>query len=274
VAGKVEGKVAIVTGAAAGMGTAHALALAREGADVAVVDICGDQPLSPISGGTMEVLDRLVQEVRALGRRAIAIKCDISKADEVERMVKTVIDEFGRIDILVNNAGVGSLAPFVDLTEQAWDFVMDVNLKGTFLCCKYVVPHMIEQKAGKIVNIGSIDGREAIPGFLHYCCSKAGVHMLTDALSKEVAAFNKNVNCVAPGAIWGTHMMDWVLRYLTPRGADPREAYVGLCQSMSTFGREQTPEDVANAMLFLASEESRNITGYTIYVDGGHKGAM
>ena len=102
----------------------------------------------------MEVLDRLVKEVRALGRRAIAIKCDISKADEVERMVKTVIDEFGKIDILVNNAGVGSLAPFADLTEQAWDFVMDVNLKGTFLCCKYIVPHMIEQKAGKIVNIG------------------------------------------------------------------------------------------------------------------------
>jgi len=273
-AGKVEGKVAIVTGAAAGMGTAHALALARAGADVAVVDICGDQPLSPISGGTMEVLDRLVKEVRALGRRAIAIKCDVSRPDEVQKMVETVIDEFGRIDILVNNAGVASLAPFVDLTEEQWDFVMGVNLKGTFLCCKYVVPHMIEQKAGKIVNIGSIDGREGMPGFVHYCCSKAGVHMLTDALSKEMAAFNINVNCVAPGAIWGTHMMDWVLRYLTPQGADPREAYDGFCRGVSTLGREQTPEDVANAMLFLVSEESRGITGYTIYVDGGHKGAM
>jgi len=273
-AGKVEGKVAIVTGAAAGMGTAHALALAREGADVAVVDICGDQPLSPVSGGTMEALDRLVQELRAFERRAIAIKCDVSKADEVERMVKTVIDEFGRIDILVNNAGVASLAPFVGLTEEQWDFVMGVNLKGTFLCCSYVVPHMIAQKAGKIVNIGSIDGREGMPGFVHYCCSKAGVHMLTDALSKEVAQHNINVNCVAPGAIWGTHMMDWVLRYLTPRGTDPREAYVGFCQRVSTFGREQTSEDVANAMLFLVSEESRSITGYTIYVDGGNKGAI
>ena len=273
-AGKVEGKVAIVTGAAAGIGTAHALTLTREGADVAAVDICRSQPLSQVTAGTAEALDKLVQEIRDLGRRAIAIRCDVSKADEVERTVKTVIDEFGRVDILVNNAGVWTMAPFVDLTEQAWDFVMDVNLKGTFLCCKYVVPHMIAQKAGKIVNTGSICGREGRLFFLHYGCSKAGVHMLTDALSKEVAAFNINVNCVAPGAIWGTHMMDWSLRYITPEGADPKEAYADFCQRMSTFGREQTPEDVANAMLFLVSEESRNMTGYTIYVDGGHKGAM
>jgi NAD(P)-dependent dehydrogenase (short-subunit alcohol dehydrogenase family) len=273
-AGRVEGKVAVVTGAAAGLGRAHALTLAREGADVAVVDICHDQPLSPVAAGTAGALDGLVQEIRALGRRAIAIGCDVSKADEVGQMVKTVIDEFGKIDILVNNAGVVSMAQLVDLTEQAWDFVMDVNLKGTFLCCKYVIPHMIAQKAGKIVNIGSIDGREGMPGAIHYCCSKAGVHMLTDALSKEVAQHNINVNCVAPGAIWGTSMIDWLMKYVTPEGADPKEAYLGFCQRLSTFGQEQTPEDVANAMLFLVSEESRNMTGYTIYVDGGHKGAM
>ena len=273
-AGKVEGKVAIVTGAAAGVGRAHALTLAREGADVAAVDICQSQPLSQVTAGTAEALDKLVQEIRALGRRAIAIRCDVSKADEVERMVKTVIDEFGRVDILVNNAGVSSMASFLDLTEQAWDFVMDVNLKGTFHCCKYVVPHMIAQKAGKIVNIGSIGGREGRLGLLHYCCSKAGVHMLTDALSKEVAQHNINVNCVAPGAVWGTLMMDWSLRYLTLDGADPKDAYLGFCQRLTTFGREQTPEDVANAMLFLVSEESRNMTGYTIYVDGGRKSAI
>ena len=273
-AGRVEGKVAIVTGAAAGMGTAHALALAREGADVAVVDICRDQPLTKVVGGTGEALDKLDQDIRALGRRSIAIRCDISKADEVERMVKTVIDEFGKIDVLINNAGVVTFAPFVDLTEEEWDFVMDVNLKGSFLCCKYVVPHMIAQKGGKIVNIGSVNGREGMLGNVHYCCSKAGVHMLTDALSKEVAQHNINVNCVAPGTIWGTPMVDWVSRYAAQKGTDPREAYLALCQRMYTFGREQTPEDIANAMLFLASEESRNITGYTIYVDGGHKGAM
>lgn len=154
-------------------------------------------------------------------------------------------------------------------TERGW-----IKVKGKGAKERMVRIGATAQKAGKIINIGSIDGREAIPSFLHYCCSKAGVHMLSDALSKEVAQHNINVNCVAPGAIWGTHMMDWVLRYLTPRRADPKEAYVGLCQRLSTLGREQTPEDVANAMLFLASEESRNITGYTIYVDGGHRGAM
>jgi NAD(P)-dependent dehydrogenase (short-subunit alcohol dehydrogenase family) len=98
--------------------------------------------------------------------------------------------------------------------------------------------------------------------------------MLTDALSKEVAQHNINVNCVAPGTVWGTPMVDWVTRYAAPEGTDPREAYLARCRRMYTFGREQTPEDIANAMLFLASEESRNITGYTIYVDGGHKGSM
>ena len=272
--GSVQGKVAIVTGAAAGMGRAHALALAREGADMAVIDICREQPLSPVAGGTVGALDKLVEEIRALGRRAIAIKCDVSKADEVEKMVKTVIDELGKIDILVNNAGVVSIIPFVYMTEEQWDFVMDVNLKGTFLCCKYVIPHMIAQEAGKIVNIGSVNGREGMPGNVHYCCAKAGVHMLTDALSKEVAAHNINVNCVAPGTVWGTPMVDWVMRLMAPEGTDPWEAYLSFCQRMYTFGREQTPEDVANAMLFLVSEESRNITGYTIYVDGGHKSAM
>ena len=271
---KLESKVAIVTGAAAGMGTAHALALAREGADVAVVDICRDQPLSPVPGGKEEELNKLAQGIRALGRRAIAIKCDVSRASEVEKMVRTVVDEFGKIDILVNNAGVAATAPFVELTEDQWDWVMNVNLKGTFLCCKYVVPHMIAQKAGKIVNIGSVNGREGVPGFVHYCCSKAGVHMLTDALSLEVAEHNINVNCVAPGTVWGTPMVDWALKNLAPEGADPREFYLDFVKRWYTLGREQTAEDIANAVLFLVSEESRNITGYTIYVDGGHKRAM
>ena len=273
-ASKLEGKVAIVTGAAAGMGTAHSLALAREGADVAAVDIARDQPLSQIRGGTLAALDKLVNEIRALGRRAIAIRCDVSKADDVKNMVTTVLDDFGKIDILINNAGVISSAPFWDLTEEEWDWVMDVNLKGTFLSCKYVVPHMIAQKSGKIVNIGSTIGRDPGPGNAHYCCSKAGIHMLTHALSLEVAEHNINVNCVAPGCTWGTPMVDWAMRHQAPEGADPREFYLEFVKRMFTLGREQTPEDVANAMLFLVSEESRNITGYTTYVDGGHKRAM
>jgi len=271
---KLEGKVGIVTGAAVGMGRAHALALAREGADVAAVDICRDQPLSRHPGGGEEQLNKLVEEIRSLGRRAIGIKCDVSKADEVEKMVKTVVDEFGKIDILINNAGVAASTPFVDVTEEEWDWIMNVNLKGTFFCCKYVVPHMMAQKAGKIVNIGSVSGREAQPGLAHYCCSKAGVHMLTDALSLEMAEHNINVNCVAPGTVWGTPMVDWAMKAFGPEGVDPWEFYLDFVKRWYTLGREQTPEDIANAMLFLVSEESRNITGYTIYVDGGHKRAM
>ncbi len=272
-ASKLEGKVGIVTGAAVGMGRAHALTLAREGADVAAVDICRDQPLSPVSGGGEEALNKLVEEIRSLGRRAIGVKCDVSKADEVENMVTTVIDEFGKIDILVNNAGVAVSSPFVDLTEEEWDWIMNVNLKGTFFCCKYVVPHMIAQKAGKIVNIGSVNGREGHPGFAHYCCSKAGVHMLTDVLSLEMAPHHINVNCVAPGTVWGTPMVDWAMKLMSAEGTNPREFYLDFIKRWYTLGQEQTPEDIANAMLFLVSEESRNITGYTIYVDGGHKRA-
>lgn len=270
---KLEGKVGIVTGAAVGMGRAHALALARGGADVAAVDICRDQPRSAVTGGGEAQLNKLVEEIRSLGRRAIGVKCDVSKADEVEKMVRTVVDEFGKIDILVNNAGVVSFSPIVELAEEEWDLIMNVNLKGTFLCCKHVLPHMIAQKAGKIVNIGSVIGRQGSANSVHYCCSKAGVHMFTDALSKEVAEHNINVNCVAPGTIWGTPMVDWAMKSLGEDG-DPREMYLEFVKRAYTFGREQTPEDVANAMLFLVSEESRNITGYTIYVDGGHKSAI
>ena len=272
---RVEGKVGIVTGAAHGLGAVLALALAREGASVAAVDVCRDLPPVSYSMGTEEELNKVVQEIKALGQRAIAIKCNVSKASEVEGMIKRVLDEFRRIDILVNNAGVVTFAPFVDLTEEEWNLIMDVNLKGPFLCCKYALPHMIAQKAGKIVNIGSVDGRQAMPSALaHYCSSKAGLHMLTDALSKEMAQHNINVNCVAPGPIW-TPMIEYALRVSAPdSGLKPEEAFKGVVEGMQDFVREVTLEDVANAVLFLVSEESRNITGFSIYVDGGNKRAM
>ena len=267
---RLEGKVGVVTGAAAGMGRAHAVALAREGADVACVDICRGQPLNKVLGGTEEGLNNLIAEIRSMGRKAIAIHCDVSASAEVKTMAERVVDEFGKIDILVNNAAVTTFNTFPELTEEEWDWVMAVNLKGPFLCCKYVVPHMMAQKYGKIVNIGSVDGRDGQTVNIHYCCSKAGVHMLTDALSKSLADYNINVNCVAPGAIWGTPMLDWALSQF-PDNRDLRETYDAFVKNISTFGREITPEDVADAMIFLVSEESRNITGYTFYVDGGQK---
>jgi len=269
--GRLKGKVAIVTGAAHGLGAGLSVSLAREGARVACVDVCHDLPPCSYHMGTEEELAQVVKKIGDLGSSAIPIQCDVSKAAQVEAMVKRVKDDFGRIDILINNAAVVTLAPVADLPEEEWDLVIGVNLKGPFLCCKYVVPHMMGERAGKIVNIGSIDGREGVPGFAHYSPSKAGVHMLTDTLAKELAAYNINVNCVAPGAVSTPMLLSFLRRFTPESGLE--QAYGASCQQLHLLGREVTVEDVASAVLFLVSEESRNITGYTFYVDGGHRGA-
>ena len=269
---RLDGKVGIVTGAAHGLGATLALALAREGAAVAAVDVCHDLKPTPYPLGTEKELGQVVRQIKPLGRKALALKCDVSKDAEVKGMVAKVVDEFGKIDILVNNAGVVTVNNPLSMTEEEWDVVLDVNLKGAFLCCKYVLPHMVAQKSGKVVNISSVDAREPTLGVLAYNCSKAGLNMLTDALSKEMAQYNLNINAVAPGAM-RTPMSVGAIELLGPEAKVKVEKYYGLvCEAISTFGREVTTEDVASAVLFLASEESRNITGYTIYVDGGHKG--
>ena len=269
-AGRVQDKVAIVTGAAHGMGRSHCLALAREGANIAAVDIARDQPQATYHMASQDELGSVVKEVKALGRRAIGVKCDVTKSTEVEQMVQKVVKEFGRIDILVNNVGVSGGAPITEMTEEQWDFMLAVNLKSQFLCCKYVLPHMMKQKSGKIINLGSISGKEGSINATAYSAAKGGVHTFTHALAKEVAAHNINVNCVAPGAV-NTPMMKGVTPFAAESlGITPDEVYQHMCKSYHILGREVTTEDIANAVLFLASEESRNIDGLVIYVDGGH----
>ena len=269
---KLKGQAAIVTGAASPVGAEFAMMLAREGADVAVTDICKDQAHTDVPGGTAKNLDQLVTDITALGVKAVPVHCDVTNVADVKRMVDTVVETFGKVDILVNNAGVVGITPVVDMDVEQWDLVMDVNLKGPFLCCKFVLPHMIAQNSGKIVNIGSVSGRQGEGNAVHYCCSKAGVHMLTDALSKEVAKHNINVNCVAPGTVWGSNMVDWQMGRMAESEEEKREMYMKYVKRRYSLVREQTAEDLSNAVRFLVSEESRNITGYTIYVDGGHKG--
>lgn len=273
-AGRLKGKVAIVTGAAHGMGSSHAVALAREGADVAVVDICHDLPHVSYSLGTEAERNSVVKEIQALGRRAIGVDCDVSKADEVEKMVKRVVDEFGKIDILVNNAAIALVVtPLWEVREEQWDQIMDVNLKGTFLCCKYVLPHMIKQQHGKIINIGSVWGREGGAGGAPYSASKGGIHNFTHALAKDAAPYNINVNAVAPGLI--RTPMQQAAEKLTAAamGLTPEEVYEQVRKTLTIFDRDVPAEDVSNAVVFLASEEARNIDGMVIYVDGGHLGA-
>jgi len=273
-AGRLEGKVAIVTGAAHGMGASHAVALAKEGADVAAVDICHDIPEAPYGLGTEAEQSSVVKEVEALGRRAIAINCDVSNADEVEKMVKSVVDKFGKVDILVNNAAIALVAaPLWELREEQWDKLMDVNLKGTFLCCKYVLPHMIKQQYGKIINIGSVWGREGAATAVAYSASKGGIHNFTHALAKDVAPYNINVNAVAP-AITRTPMLEAAAEALgATMGMTPEEFYEFQLQNLTILNRDIPAEDVSNAVVFLASEEARSIDGMVIYVDGGHRAA-
>jgi len=264
---KFAGKVAVVTGAARGMGYSHCLALAREGADIAAADICsnieGIYELSPD-------LKEVIGEVQKLGRKAIGIKCDVRESDQVKAMAERVLLELGRIDILVNNAGIEAFHPVQDILEDEWDKVLDVDLKGVFLCCKYVVPQMIKQKSGKIINISSIYGYQAAPLVSHYCAAKFGVVGFTQSLARELAEHNINVNAVGPGFI-NTKMADAEAPIFAPLMGIPTETYYqDAIKQVSLFGREITPQDISNAVVWLASEDSRNVTGQLILVDGGH----
>jgi len=253
--GKLSGKVAIVTGGAIGIGKFIAMALSREGASIVVADI-------NLSGA-----EETVREIKKSGSEAIAIKTDVSKSEDVNKMVAGTIEHFGKIDILVNNAGIGRatgalLSPdhaFVEnLTEEEWDKVMSVNLKSVFLCCKAVVKRMKEQRSGKIVNISSMDGKTGSAGGPHYGVSKAGVINLTKSLAKQLGPYNINVNSVAPGAVTGTTFEKaWSTE---EKAKDARK---------TALGRLGEPEDVAEAVLFLVSDSARYITGEIMDVNGG-----
>jgi NAD(P)-dependent dehydrogenase (short-subunit alcohol dehydrogenase family) len=256
-------KVALITGGGAGIGRAIALAMAREGADVIVADI---------QGGTAEAVS---EEVRDLGRKAAAMRVDVTREAEVERAIADGIGQFGRIDILVNNAGVtpGIGHPFTRQTEADWDKVHAVNVKSVFFACKAIAPHFMERKSGKIINIASVAGPLASPTMPSYSVSKMGVITFTRILAKELAAYNVNVNAVCPGLLW-TDM--WrgiaeVIRATNPEYANlsPRQMFEKRVAEWVPMQREQTPEDIGNAAVFLASEEARNITGQALMVDGG-----
>ena len=266
---RFEDKVVIITGAAHGLGATYALAFAREGADVVVSDISHNVESATYAMGSEKEVDGVVKEIQDMGRRCMGIKCDVTNAAEVENMVKTTIKEFGKIDILVNNAGiVFHSLPFWDVSEKNWDTTVDVMLKGTFLCSKYVVPHMIERQYGKIINIGSI-GSRAQRHNAPYSAVKAGVQLFTLAMAKDVGEYNINVNCVAPGSV-RTPMMEGACKDASVDFGMPAEdVYDYCCKTYHILGREITREDVSHAILFLASEEARNINGHVLFVDGG-----
>jgi 3-oxoacyl-[acyl-carrier protein] reductase len=242
---KLAGKVALVTGAAQGIGKAVALLLARNGADIVISDI------------NLEKAEEAANEIKSIGRKALAVKGDVANWNDVERMVEVILEKFAKIDILVNNAGITRDKLILRMTEEDWDAVLDVNLKGTFHCTKAVVRHMAKQRSGKIVNIASVVGEMGNAGQANYSASKAGVIGLTKTIAREFAQRGININAIAPGYI-ETPMTEVL----------PEKAKEEL-KKLIPMERLGKPEDVAEAVLFLVSEESNYITGQVLNVNGG-----
>jgi meso-butanediol dehydrogenase/(S,S)-butanediol dehydrogenase/diacetyl reductase len=268
--GKLDGKVAIVTGAGRGIGRAIALELAKEGANIVVVDT--DRLESKYNQyGTTEINGykaavKVAEEIRAIGRRAMAIESDVTKWDQVKAMVKKALDEFGKIDILVNNAGVITVASVMDLTEEEWDFIMAVNAKGVFLCSKAVIPYMIKRKGGKIINVASIAGKRGYTTLAHYCASKFAVIGFTQALALELAQYNVTVNAICPGIVY-TQMWRLLSEKWKKPGKTAEESYPIIVKEMIPLGRDQTPEDIGKLAVFFATMD--NVTGQAVNVCGG-----
>ena len=262
---KLEGKVAVVTGGARGNGFAAAKLMAEEGADIVIADICEDMETIPYTMSTPEVMADAVKEIEKLGRKAVGIKCDVRKGADVEAMVGKVMDTFGKIDILVNNAGNSSMMAVADMSEQEWDEVLDTHLKGTFLCSKFVVPHMIEQHWGKVINISSVGGQRGFGLGAHYCAAKHGIIGFSKSLAMEVADHNVNVNVVCPGTVW-TPMMQGVAAFF---GMEAEEAKEQFLAGHLFKDREIMPEDIGRAVLWLSTEDTKCITGQCVTVDAG-----
>jgi NAD(P)-dependent dehydrogenase (short-subunit alcohol dehydrogenase family) len=248
---KLLGKIALITGAGQGIGRGIAEIFAQEGADVVINDL-----------RTGERTDEVAAAIRSLGRRAIVVKADVSKRADVDRMFEEA-QELGKIDILVNNAGIETIVPFLELTDQQWEDVTNVNLKSGWMCsqafCKRAVA---ESRTGAIVNIGSIQAARVLPGRTHYAPSKLGVEAMTRNISAEVGSHGIRVNCIHPGLI-DTPMIRWVME--SPEILPQVVAQISL-------GRPGMPQEVGRAAAFLASDEASYITGQSLYVDGGWAG--
>jgi NAD(P)-dependent dehydrogenase (short-subunit alcohol dehydrogenase family) len=262
---KLKGKTAIVTGGARGNGRAIARCLAEEGADIAIADICENQGTIPYDMSTEAIMLDTVENLKSMGVRAIGIKCDVSKAADVQHMVARVMEAFARIDILVNNAGNTSMVAIADMDEQTWDDVIDTQLKGTFLCCRYVLPHMIEQHSGNIVQISSVGGQRGFGMGGHYCAAKHGIIGLNKSIAMEVADHNIRSNVVCPGTVW-TPMMQGIAAYFGMEGEEAKEQFFA---GHLIRDPEVTSEDIGRAVRWLVSDEARCITGNMITVDGG-----
>lgn len=248
---QLQSKVALITGAGSGIGQATALLFAAEGAKVAVADV--DSARS----------EDTVRSIKANGGEALALQVDATNSSQVEAAVAKVVSVYGRIDILFNNIGIVLIRELADTTEDEWDTMLRTNLKSAFLFSKYTLPHMRRQGGGAIVNTGSELGLVGAPSYTAYCASKGGIVLLTKALALECAKWNVRVNCICPGATQ-TRMLDSEIAHY-----DDKEFITKSIIQNIPVGRIAKPKEIAQAVLYLASEASSYMTGATLSVDGG-----
>ncbi len=243
---RLEGKVAGITGAGRGIGRAVAMAFAREGARVAIVEL------------DVEEGEKVAEEIKAMGREAVAFGADVAKRKDVDGVVQRILERWGRIDIWVNNAGIIRPAMLHNMTEEQWQSVIDVHLKGTFNCLQAVAKPMMEQRSGKIINVVSAAGISGTVGQINYSAAKAGIIGLTKSAAKELGRYFINVNAIGPAAI--TRMTEKIY-------TDPKFAPKYL--ERKAIARFAQPEEVTGAFVFFASEEANYISGQVLNVDGG-----
>jgi meso-butanediol dehydrogenase/(S,S)-butanediol dehydrogenase/diacetyl reductase len=260
---RLAGKVAVVTGGGSGIGRGIVLAMAREGADVAIPDI------------QVQNAEKVAAEVKALGRKVSAMKTDVTSAADIKAMVDRIRETFGKIDIFVNNAGMAAPPgmPFTNNTEEDWDRTFAVNTKSVFLTCKAITPHFIERKAGRIINIASIAGPLAAVTMPPYSVAKQGVITFTRIVAKELAQHRVTVNAICPGVLW-TDFWQKLAAHLAEtnpafKGMTARQVFEKRVADIVPMKAEQHPEDIGAAAVFLASDEARYITGQALMVDGG-----
>ena len=245
---RLQDRVAVITGAGSGIGRAMSLLFAREGARVLAADLDG----------------AAAEETAAqVGARCVAMRVDASQPDEVRAMIERAVAEMGRIDVLCNNAGIGSTTDVVDCEPDDWDRVMMVNVRSVFLGCKYAIPHMVRQGRGAIVNTASVAGMVGVPKRASYCASKGAVIALTRQVAMDFVKQGVRVNCVCPGTVDSP----WVERLLA--GVDDKAAARAALEARQPMGRLGTPEEVAAAALYLASDDAAFVTGTSLVLDGG-----
>ena len=254
---ELQGNTAIVTGAGQGIGKAIALAFAKEGADLV------------LAARSQEKLEEVARECQALGRKALPLGADVSKKGQVQALVEAAIKNFGKIDILVNNAGIaGPNAPVTEVKEEEWDEVLDINLKGTFLCSQAVLKEMIPRRSGRIINMSALGGIRGYPRRSPYSVSKWGINGFTQTLAMEAGPYNIQVNALCPGPVRGERLLRVFQREADATGTT-LEKILGSFEARSPLRKIVTEEEVAQLAVFLASERSNGITGQVINIMAG-----